>query len=261
MIMDYEMFKNEIFKLTGIDLGSYKEKQMKRRIDSLISKNKFYNYYDYLNAIKINRHLFNEFLNFITINVSEFYRNPDQWEILEKSILPDILNKNRKLKIWSAACSTGDEPYTIAMILNNYLPLEDINILATDIDIEALNKAKAGIYSSKSLENLPEKYLKKYFTAEKNNNNILYKINDDIKNCVTFKQHNLLRDEYPKQCDLIICRNVLIYFTEEAKAQIYKKLNEALKNEGVLFVGSTEQIIMANKYNFRSLRTFFYVKN
>lgn len=254
--MDYEGFKKEIYKMTGINLSYYKEKQMKRRINSLIRKNNYDAYEDYIKAIKSNSELFNEFINYLTINVSEFYRNPEQWEVLQKDILPELLGKNRHLKIWSAACSTGDEPYTIVMILNKFLPLENIRILATDIDRQALEKAKIGLYSTKSVEKLPPDLLKRYFTIEGN----MYKIKDEVKKCVEFRHHDLLKDEYPRGYDLIVCRNVLIYFTEEAKDYVYRNINAALKVGGILFVGSTEQILMANKYNFYPIKTFFYVK-
>jgi len=254
--MNYEGFKAEIFKLTGIDLSCYKEKQMKRRIDSLISKNGISGYSDYIKAIKTNHDLFNEFINYLTINVSEFYRNPEQWEVLEKDILPFLISKSKSLKVWSAACSTGDEPYTLVMVLNKFFPLSSIRILATDIDKNALEKAKAGIYTYKSLEKLPRPFIEKYFLKAGN----FFKIKDEVKACVDFKHHNLLRDEYPTNFDLIVCRNVLIYFTEDAKNDIYQKLNRALKTKGVLFVGSTEQIIMSAKYKFSPLKTFFYMK-
>ncbi len=255
--MDYEGFKEEIFKITKINLTFYKEKQMKRRIDALIRKNNYDTYKDYVQALKDNKELFKEFINYLTINVSEFYRNPDQWSVLEKEIFPLLLNQKKKLTIWSAACSTGDEPYTLVMVLNKIMPLSSIKILATDIDMGAIEKAKIGIYNAKSVENLPQEFKNKYFTIIGES----YKIKDEVKNCVEFRQHNLLREPYPTNIDLIVCRNVLIYFTEEAKTEIYKKFNMALNHQGILFVGSTEQLIMANKYNFKSLKTFFYVKD
>jgi len=143
------------------------------------------------------------------------------------------------------------------MILNKYLPLSKINILATDIDKRALQIAETGIYIEKSLEKVPKENLLKYFTKEKNN----YKIKDEIKKAVTFKVHNLFNDPYPQNCDLIICRNVLIYFTEEGKDIVYRKISDALKKGGILFVGSTEQILTPAKYGLSSIRTFFYIKN
>jgi len=256
VIKDYEDFKAVIHDMSGINLSFYKERQMKRRIDSLIRKNNFNSYHDYVMALKANSKLYQEFINYLTINVSEFYRNPAQWEILNNKILPMLFEKSKSLKIWSAACSTGEEPYTLAMVLNNYLPLRSIKILATDIDSEALEKAKIGLYNRKSVENVPPKNIIKYFSREGN----FYRIKDELKNCIEFKKHNLLKDPYPSDCDLIICRNVLIYFTEEAKVDIYKKFNKALKNERILFVGSTEQIIMSYKYNLSPIETFFYQK-
>jgi len=256
-MMDYEGFKNEVYVLTTIDLSSYKEKQMKRRIDSLIAKNNFTGYTDYIKALKTNKVLYNEFINYLTINVSEFYRNPEQWQVLEKEILPMLLNKSKNLKIWSSACSTGDEPYTLVMVLNKFLSLSSIKVLATDIDKEAIEKAKNGVYSGKSLESLPAEYLTKYFIKKGET----YVIKDEVKNCVEYRQLNLLRDSYPEGFDLIVCRNVLIYFTEEAKVEIYKKFNRALKNGAILFVGSTEQIILSSKFNFRPIKTFFYIKD
>ncbi len=255
--MEYEGFKEEILKMTKINLTLYKEKQMKRRIDALIKKNNFDTYKEYVQALKDSKDLFKEFINYLTINVSEFYRNPDQWAVLEKEIIPLLLGKNKKINIWSSACSTGDEPYTLVMVLNKMLPLSSIKIFATDIDMGALEKAKNGVYTTKSLENLPKEMREKYFTMVGDN----YKVKDEVKNCVEFRQFNLLRDPYPTGMDLIVCRNVLIYFTEEAKNDIYKNFNMALNPQGILFVGSTEQMIMANKYNFKSIKTFFYVKD
>lgn len=255
--MDYEGFKTEVLKLSGINLSFYKEKQMKRRIDSLIAKNGFAQYDEYVKALKSNAVLYNEFINYLTINVSEFYRNPEQWEVLKAEVFPMLLKKSRKLKIWSSACSTGDEPYTLVMVLNSFIPLSDIRIIASDIDKEALRKAKEGVYSAKSLEKLPREYLDKYF----NKNGEIYTIKDEVRSRVDFMQHNLLKDAYPDKCDLIVCRNVLIYFTEDAKNHVYTHFNRAMRNEGVLFVGSTEQIISANKFRLSPLKTFFYLKD
>jgi len=256
--LDYEGFKTQVLNLTKIDLNAYKERQMKRRIDALISKHKFKGYDDYVAAIKAKADLLEEFVNYLTINVSEFYRNPDQWKILETEIIPDLIKTSGKnLKIWSAACSTGDEPYSLAMVLGKYMPLSNISILATDIDKQVLEKAKLGLYGEKSLSGLPKEYVSKYFTKVASS----YQISNEVKKCVQFKQHNLLKDPYPTGYDLILCRNVLIYFTEEAKEDVYRKFNDTLRKGGVLFVGSTEQIIKYRELNYTSKRSFFYVKN
>lgn len=256
-MVGYEEFKKDIFRKTGIDLNLYKEKQMKRRLESLAKRNEFTDFKNYFKALDKDSKIFDEFINYLTINVSEFYRNPDQWAVLEKEVVPKLMAKNRTLKIWSAACSTGEEPYSLVMMLTRFFPLNKINIVATDIDLGAIAKAKAGLYMEKSLKNLPKEFVSKFFTNEGR----LYKISDDIKKQVTFKKHNLLKDSYIDGCDLIVCRNVLIYFTEEAKNEIYMKFSRSLKNEGILFVGSTEQIIMPQKYELKPLRTFFYGKD
>jgi len=253
---DYEKFKGQILKKTGIDLSCYKERQMKRRIESMIKRNGKSTFDEYFDLINTDLDKFNEFINYLTINVSEFFRNPSQWENLKATVIPKLMEGKTNLKIWSAACSTGEEPYTIAMVMSNFLPLNKIKIQAYDIDEEAINKAKMGVYSKKSIANVPEEFKKKYFSPVGQS----FKISDDIKRCVEFKKFNLLKDPYPSGYDLIVCRNVMIYFTEEAKDEMYHNFNKALRPGGVLFVGSTEQIIMPNKFKFNSLKTFFYEK-
>lgn len=256
MIANYDDFKKEVFKLSSIDLNAYKERQMKRRIESLMAKNNFSDYKLYLAKLRTDSKLYEEFINYLTINVSEFYRNPTQWTVLEKEILPYLFNNSKQLKIWSAACSTGDEPYSLAMLLSKFMPLNKIEIIATDIDGQILEQAKVGLYREKSLASLPDTFKEKYFDKIGSS----FKVKDELKKCIKFKQHNLLKDDYPFNCDLIVCRNVLIYFTEEAKHKIYQNFNKSLKKDGILFVGSTEQIIQATDYKFSSVKSFFYKK-
>lgn len=257
MFEGYEKFKKDIYSLTQIDLNSYKEKQMRRRIDTLITKNRVTSYDDYVRLIKSDGEKFEQFINFLTINVSEFYRNPDQWKILDQEIFPMLIRKfGKRLKIWSAACSTGDEPYSLVMALSKHMPLEDIHIIATDIDKQVLDKARMGIYNEKSIAGVPAEYKKKYFKQIGSS----YQISDEIKKRVEFKEHNLLKDSYPTGCHLIVCRNVVIYFTEEAKDEIYRKFNRCLVDDGVLFIGSTEQITNHRTLNFRRNKSFFFEK-
>lgn len=253
----YELFKKQVKDLTTIDLNAYKEKQMKRRIDTLISKHGVTTYNDFVSLLKSDKKVYQEFVNYLTINVSEFYRNVEQWNVLEKEIFPALIKKfGTKLKIWSAACSTGDEPYSIVMALSSQIPINQIKIIATDIDSQVLEKAQAGIYNEKSLAGVPEQYKNKYFIKEGNN----YRISDEIKRQVEFKKHDLLKDPYPDNCHLIVCRNVLIYFTEEAKNEIYGKFSKSMINNGILFIGSTEQIVQYRDFNFQRHSAFFYEK-
>ena len=172
-------------------------------------------------------------------------------------MVPELINKfGKNLKIWSAACSTGDEPYSLVMALSKHVPLNQIKIYATDIDKQILEKAKLGLYNEKSIENVPEEFKKKYFTKVGPS----YKISDEIKSRVEFKQHNLLKDPYPKDLHMIVCRNVLIYFTEEAKDEVFRKFCDCLYSKGVLFIGSTEQIINYKEIGYQRKNSFYYDK-
>lgn len=255
MTYDYDFFKKAVYDLTTIDLNSYKEKQMKRRIDTLIAKHKVVGYDKYVQVLKTDKKMFDEFVNYLTINVSEFYRNPDQWDVLDKEIFPELISKfGKNLKIWSAACSTGDEPYSLVMALSKHIPLNQIKIYATDIDKQILEKAKVGLYSEKSIASVPMDLKKKYFTQIGPS----YQISDEIKSRVEFKSHDLLKDAYPTACNMVVCRNVLIYFTEEAKDDIYLKFYQALVKGGVLFIGSTEQIINHREIGYNRRNSFYY---
>lgn len=258
MLNQYEDFKKEFRVLSGIDLSSYKESQMKRRIDNFVTKNHCQGYVDFFNKLKKDAELYDMFITYLTINVSEFYRNPAQWKTLEDIVMPHLLDRfGKRLRIWSAACSTGDEPYSLAMVLSDFLPLGQVEIIATDLDKEVLSKAKKGLYNEKSIRELPEKYRNKFFDKDASG---LYRVSDSLKSCISFQEHNLLKDEYPKNIHLLVCRNVLIYFTDPAKASIYKGFSRSLKKDGVLFVGSTEQIIGPDQYGLESLKSFFYKK-
>ena len=256
MSRDYEEFIGNIKRKTGIDLSLYKEAQMKRRLVSLYEKRGFNSFDEFFKAISTDKNLLNEFLDRMTINVSEFYRNGKRWEVLEKKIIPKMLSKKKRLKIWSAACSTGEEPYTLAMILSKFMPLSQVQIFATDIDENIIARAKVGAYPERSLNEVPEEMKRKYFTRDGS----FYHVADEIKKTVTFRKQNLLADQFGGPYDLIVCRNVLIYFTEEAKDSLYHKFSAALEKDGIFFVGSTEQIFNPGKYNFDTEDTFFYRK-
>lgn len=256
MTNEYHRFIDKVYKSLGINLHLYKEAQMKRRLTSLRNNRGFDNFDTYYRAIMSDTDLLKEFINRITINVTEFYRNPKRWDILKEKILPLITKNQSSINIWSAACSSGEEPYTLAIILTEHFPHINTNILATDIDENILKLAKQGIYNEMSMKDLPKYYIQKYFKQE----NGLYYLDEKIKRKVTFKKHDLLQDQYPKNQDLIVCRNVLIYFTDKAKNMIYKNFSDALVEKGILFVGSTEQIFNPSQYQLYVLETFFYQK-
>ncbi|AAU23934.1 protein-glutamate O-methyltransferase CheR [Bacillus sp. FSL W8-0445] len=253
---NYSFFVDKWKKMTGVDLALYKEAQMKRRLTSLYEKKGYGDFREFALALEKNEALLQETLDRMTINVSEFYRNYKRWEVLEKTILP-LLKPAKTLKVWSAACSTGEEPYTLSMILSRQKGLTDYQIIATDIDDKVLQKAKEGVYQERSLQEVPKEMKELYFTQDGNR----FKVKDEIRKNIRFQKHNLLADPYEKDFDIIVCRNVLIYFTEEAKEKIYHKFSGSLKNKGILFVGSTEQIFNPEKYGFQSTDTFFYQKS
>lgn len=142
------------------------------------------------------------------------------------------------------------------MALSKHIPLNQIHIIATDIDKQVLEKARVGLYNEKSIANVPDDLKKKYFTKI----GASYQISDEIKKRVEFKEHNLLRDAYPTGCDMIVCRNVVIYFTDDAKQDIYVKFNQSLKDKGILFIGSTEQIMNYKELNYERASSFFFIK-
>jgi chemotaxis protein methyltransferase CheR len=256
MNMDaYERFLLTLIQKLDLDLSGYKRKQMERRINSLMGILGFNNDYDkFVQAMLKDKRIYHRFLEHITINVSEFFRNPSQWEILREKIFPKLLSEEKRLYIWSVGCSTGEEVYSLAMTLTEFFPMQRYSIWATDCDDTVLRKAKEGVYSSKSIKTVPDKYLNKYFIVE----NKTYHIKDELKKNITFGNHDILKDKFPKQMDFIVCRNVVIYFKEEIKDQLYFKFYDSLRPGGVLFTGCTEQIIQAREIGFETVAAFFY---
>lgn len=256
MSTDYDVFKKQFHGLTGIDLTLYKEEQMKRRLNTLRIKRNMASFKSYYEKMLTSETLLEECLDRMTINVTEFYRNRPRWDILEEKFLPCLLSRNREIKVWSAACSTGEEPFTLSLVLAKKTVLTNVNILATDIDKRVLAMAEKGHFLERSLANFTPLEREQFFVKE----GLFYRLDNKFKTPVTFKQHNLLTDSAEGQFDLIVCRNVLIYFTNEAKQLIYNKFSQALKPGGILFVGSTEQIFRPENYHLKSIDTFFYEK-
>ncbi|MGN7381150.1 CheR family methyltransferase [Paenibacillus sp. SAFN-117] len=253
---DFTLFMENVKSLTAIDLTQYKEAQMKRRLTTFRMKKGFATFRELYAAMSSDKGLLNEFLDRMTINVSEFFRNPNRWDALQHKFLPEMIKQGGRLKCWSAACSTGEEPYTLAMILSEHNALASASLLATDLDEGVLAKAREGFYSERSVQEVPAPLLDKYFVKENGG----YRLIRDRFRTVEFRRHNLLEDRFEPDFDLIICRNVMIYFTEEAKQLLYRKFSDALKPGGILFVGSTEQIFSPGKFGLEPADTFFYRK-
>jgi chemotaxis protein methyltransferase CheR len=251
---DFVSFIKNVKQYSAIDLAQYKEAQMKRRLTTLYTKRGFASFTAFFDGMMKDRELYYEFLDRMTINVSEFWRNPNRWEVLENKFIAELSREAGRIKCWSAACSTGEEPYTLAMILAENGLLDHAQIVATDIDDGAMEKAKRGVYMERSIRDVPERYVNKYFTQQ----DLFYNITDTLKKQVVFRKQNLLHDPFETFFDLIVCRNVMIYFTEEAKHLLYHKFSRALKPGGLLFVGSTEQIFTPGQYDLEPADTFFY---
>ena len=254
---DWGTFKQKLKAKTEIDLDLYKEAQMKRRISNLVTRAGMDSFVTYFDQVSKDKDEFAGFIEYLTINVSEFYRTPDKFSKLETDVIPDLLKRSPTLNIWSAGCSIGAEVYSLTMIMKELTPGKKHRLLATDLDVEIIAKAKKGVYAENELKALDPKRKEKYFTKTADGR---FAIKDEIKQCVEFKRHNLLKDPFEKGFDLILCRNVVIYFTEEAKDKLYRNFFASLKPGGILFVGATEAILNARNMGYVSYQPFFYQK-
>ncbi len=260
--MDFESFKNEAAYLLKINFDGYKLKRVQRRTDSLMRRHNIEDYKKCIDKLKKDNSFKDAYLKKFTINTSEFFRNPKSFKYLENEILPDLINKNNdKIKIWSAPCSNGSEPYTVAIILNELgLKNNEYEILASDLDKDILKKAKEAYYSSSSLKNVPDKLMYKYFNPLSDEKN-LYQLSRKIRNSVKFEKKDLINDRYSSGWNLILSRNFFIYLTKEQKDILTEKFTKNLKNNGYLFLGNTEFIFNPRKFNLDKIKLSFYQKN
>ncbi|MDR3271132.1 MAG: protein-glutamate O-methyltransferase CheR [Peptococcaceae bacterium] len=252
----YEDFIKQFYPKSGLDLHYYKQTQMQRRIESFMRTRSFNGYREFLQALNSDAELFDAFFKHLTINVSQFFRDASQWDVLVKQVLPLIVQGKTRLKLWSAGCSSGQEPYSLAIMMREHFPSVSASILATDIDKNILKQAQAGVYRAGDFSSTPPNLLNKYFIAQNN----AYQVRPEIQQMVTFQAQNLLTDRFGNDFDFIACRNVVIYFTDDAKAMLYQKFANALRSGGVFFTGSTERCFGTSDYGLHSVFTFFYQK-
>ncbi|SDI13038.1 chemotaxis protein methyltransferase CheR [Proteiniclasticum ruminis] len=255
MELDFDFFKEWVKKKLKIDLHAYKEKQLHRRIATVMNSAGVSDLRSYAALIEKDQQVRQVFLDYITINVTEFYRNKEIFEEFETALREILVPRFKNLKIWSAACSIGAEPYSVSMIMERN-QIKNSSILATDIDDTILRKAKEAKYRETELKNVAPSELTSFFV--KNGNEFI--LSDAIKKRVQFKKHDLLLDPYEKNFHAVICRNVTIYFKNEAKNEVYKKINESLEKGGIFFTGATEAIYNPSSFGFRKLSTFLYEK-
>jgi chemotaxis protein methyltransferase CheR len=248
--------KRQILKLTGVDLGCYKTPQVQRRLKNYLVRAGFPNWPKYFRTVRDDPAEINRLKDYITINVSEFFRNPEKFEYLRASVLPELLQTHARLKVWSAGCSRGHEPYTLAMLLAEATDLHrEHRILATDIDRSALAFAKAGgPYTAQEVAGVPPGLLCRYLERGSDS----YHVKAALHSRVTFNYHNLTEDPFDEGFDLIVCRNVVIYFTAEVKDKLYRRFSAALRPGGVLFVGGTEIIFRPDQIGLAAIEHSFY---
>lgn len=251
----YALVKKNIKSLLDIDLTYYKDEQMKRRLDSWLVRSGLPNWPEYFKRVRADEKELSRFRDYLTINVSAFFRDPERWQALRQTVLPDLLKVNRRLAIWSAGCSIGPEPFTLAILMDEMTPGQRHALLATDLDRGALTKAKArGPFTAEDIQNTSAAQRAKYFDP----GGPPHFVTENVAKRVDFRELNLLTDNFDSNFDLIVCRNVVIYFTDAAKQTLYRKFCNALRPGGVLFVGGTEVISRSQDLGFKSFGISFY---
>lgn len=259
----YAQIKKSVKSILEIDLDYYKDQQMRRRLDSWLVRSGAPSWEDYFQRVRTNPDEFLRFRNYLTINVSSFFRDADRWRSLRDTVLnrlfKEAFNKRQGggLRIWSAGCSVGPEPYTLAIILDEMAPNRSHTILATDLDRGAIAKAKGrGPFTADDIQNVTPEQHTAYFEP----GGPPFFVTQKLTKRIEFREHNMITDPFENDFDLIVCRNVVIYFTTETKDILYKKFQAALREGGVLFVGATEIIPRPQDIGLRTLGVSFYVR-
>lgn len=238
--------RKRIFKERGLDLGQYREKCLKRRIDIRLRATGVPTYMDYMAVLKKDPLEYDKLFDILTINVTNFFRDSSTYRIIEDKVIPELVSSKKKqskkiIRVWSAACASGEEPYSTAILFHKILGkrIKDylISIYATDIDEKVMEKAKKGEYEAGAVSEVDEKILRRYFDR-----NQKYTLKEEIKQMVRFKRHDLISDRPLTNLDIILCRNVLIYFSRDLQIRLFDKFYEGLNQGGYLILGKTESL-------------------
>jgi chemotaxis protein methyltransferase CheR len=256
---DYAWFQQRVETRLGVRLSQYKPDQMRRRLMSLAQKSGSESFTGFASAMERDPAQLGEFLDKMTINVTELLRNPERFGELVSLVLPGMLaqRKGTPLSLWSAGCSYGAEAYTLALLLHELQPGVGHKIRGTDIDLSILTRAERPNFSAADMVNVSPARRQAHFVEAGG----AYQPLPHLKNLVRFGPHDLLGETYPKaEYDLILCRNVIIYFNDDAKERIYRGFFQALRPGGILFVGGTERLSDHRSIGFELLRPFFYRK-
>jgi two-component system CheB/CheR fusion protein len=243
---DFEALLNYLKRFRGFDFTGYKRPSLMRLMKKRMAKvgvDSFSEYLDYLevNSIELS-HLFDALL----LNVTTFFRDATAWNCLTEEIVPRILankTENEPIRVWSAGCASGEEAYTLAIVLAEALGAEAfrarVKIYATDLDEDALNRGRLASYSDKELRDVPDTLREQYFEPSRTH----YTFRNDLRRCVIFGRHDLVQDAPISRLDLLLCRNTLMYFNAETQARILVRFHFALKDTGFLFVGKAEMLL------------------
>ena len=238
---------SSVQRLKGIDLSSYRQKFLLRRLNYRIIKTKSESIFDYLNLLKKDSAEFNQLLNALAINVSEFFRDPEVFNYFRKNCLRELINRKelhraKVVRMWSAGCAEGQEAYSLAIQLKEELSKKYnffVKIWGTDIDKDTLQGAKKAEYDSRSLKEIDKLLLDKYFSCLPNG---LFRVKEEIRQMVKFCQCDLLNDAPLKYMDVIFCRNVMIYLTRQQQGMLLSKFHNSLSSNGYLVIGKAESI-------------------
>lgn len=252
---EYRYIRREIFQLMHVDLNAYKSAQVQRRLETYLLRSGFTTWRSLFLAIHSSPAAITELRNYLTINVSAFFRDPEPYAYLREQIIAELIGQRASVRIWSAGCAHGQEAYSLAMLFDS-AGAQRYQILATDLDSAALAVAQAGgPYPSADLASVPAD-LRHYLEARP----LGYWVGDSLRRHVIFRQHDLLQGAIAGTFDLIVCRNVMIYFTGAAKDLLYRRFYHALRPGGVLFVGGTEVVAKSADSLFEPIGVSFYRK-
>jgi len=251
---EFSAITERLRNLCQFDLDQYKDRCVRRRIAKRLRACKVLDFAAYLNRLEIDRHELDTLLATISIHVSQFFRNPDTFRIIEQKVLPALCHQARstgrdKLTLWSAGCAAGEEPYSLALLVDA-LSADDleIRVLATDISEPVLETARTGLFDSSRMQEVPSPVVEKYFHAEVNH----YRLIEPVRSLVEFQHHNIMTDSDYPAADLILCRNVLIYFSRPEQERILLRFAAALPPHGILVLGRSETITGEIRHYFKS---------
>lgn len=244
---EFALLRSVIKKKIGFNCDDYKKGHLKRRLAVRLRANNSKSYKEYSEILVRNESELPKLKEALTINVTELFRNPETYEAFSIIALPDLIKAkigNKTLKVWSAGCSNGEEPYSIAIVLREFLGTTarkyNISILGTDIDEDSLRKAESGTYRSEQLEKISRKRLEWSF-IKKNDNS--YQVADEIRTIVKFKHHDMISGPRLSGFDVIFCRNVTIYFEQKLQERLYLDFYNALNEGGYFVMGKTETLV------------------